>query len=179
VRFGSNKLLASVPRGATKMPLVSFAARTFAETLPTLAVVRPGDDPLHAALEGSGCEVLATERALAGMGESLAAAIDATAEASGWIVGLDDMPFVEPATLAKVADALARGALIAAPVDPGTGRRGHPVGFSSSLREELSALAGDAGARTVIARHRHAVVAIPVEDRGIFHDVDTPHDLGE
>jgi molybdenum cofactor cytidylyltransferase len=177
-RFGSNKLLAPLRRpDGDEEPLVCRTARTFSSHLATLAVIRPGEKALASALEASGCEVVETDRAVHGMGESLAAGIAATPTAAGWVVGLGDMPFVEPATLSRVIDALAKGALIAAPFNADTGRRGHPVAFSGRLREELAALSGDQGARSVIARHRHAVVLIPAEDRGIFLDIDTPRDL--
>ncbi|HSW83600.1 MAG TPA: hypothetical protein VLH12_09000, partial [Usitatibacter sp.] len=67
--------------------------------------------------------------------------------------------------------------LVAAPVDRATNARGHPVGFSARLREDLLALDGDEGARSVIQSHRDAVTLIPVDDEGITVDIDTPRDL--
>jgi CTP:molybdopterin cytidylyltransferase MocA len=49
------------------------------------------------------------------------------------------MPRVREATIRDIARALGEGAMIAAPVDA-RGRRGHPVGFSEALRDELLAL---------------------------------------
>ena len=180
-RFGSNKLLAALdrPEGAGGT-IVSRSAGSFIEALGnTLAVIRPREARLRALLEECGCEVIETERALGGIGQSLSAGVAAAAEATGWIIGLGDMPFLEAATIRKVAAALEAGALISAPFNADTGRRGHPVGFAASLRDELLALEGDEGARGVILRHRHAVVLVPVEDRGIFLDIDTPHDLAQ
>lgn len=131
---------------------------------------------LAALLESSGCEVLATDRTARGMGASLAAAIAASASADGWIVALGDMPSIRPSTIARVAEALAEGAAIAAPFDA-SGRRGHPVGFSKSLRGELLALDGDVGARTVLESHAASLVHVTVDDPGIFVDIDTADDL--
>jgi molybdenum cofactor cytidylyltransferase len=174
-RFGSDKLVARLPPGSSLLAVQS-ARHLMAGAGNALAVVPVGGGPLRAALEGAGCQVLESERTRRGLGASLAAAIAAGAEADGWIVALGDMPHIAPDTIAAVRERLAGGALIAAPV-LATGERGHPVGFSKALFEELAALDGDEGARSVIARHRGSIVQVVVADRGILVDVDTPADL--
>jgi molybdenum cofactor cytidylyltransferase len=141
-----------------------------------LAVIRPGDGALRYALTQEGCTVLESERSREGMGESLADGISATRDAAGWIVALGDMPFIAPRTVALVRAQLEIGALLAAPVDA-QGRRGHPVGFGSTLREALLALRGDTGARLVVSHHHDELVPVPVDDPGIFIDIDTPEAL--
>ena len=153
------------------------ARNLMAATQRVLAVVPLGATALAAALEAEGCEVLATDRTDRGMGASLAAAVEATATADGWIVALGDMPAIAPATISWIAQALVDGATVAAPFDA-DGRRGHPVGFGAGLRAELQALDGDVGARHVIEAHAAAVTAIVVDDPGIFVDIDTAQDLG-
>jgi molybdenum cofactor cytidylyltransferase len=88
-------------------------------------------------------------------------------------VALGDMPHVAPATLHALADALAAGAPIAAPVM--AGRRGNPVGFGRVHLDALLALTGEQGARGLLKTC--PVTEIPVEDAGIFRDIDTPADL--
>jgi molybdenum cofactor cytidylyltransferase len=58
------------------------------------------------------------------------------------------------------------------------GERGHPVGFSSALREELLELSGDSGARAVVQRHRDGIVLIECDDPGVLLDIDERTDLG-
>lgn len=173
-RFGGAKLL--VPfRGR---PLVAHAAGALAEAgLHPLAVVGLGQAALASALEELGCEVLETDRVARGMGASLAAGVEATAEAPGWIVALADMPLILPATIRAVNAALASGAAIAVPLDRASARRGHPVGFAASMRGSLLALDGDVGARGILEAHAGEVVAVPVDDPGIVADVDTAEDL--
>jgi molybdenum cofactor cytidylyltransferase len=89
------------------------------------------------------------------------------------VIALADMPWVEPATMAGVVDALRGGASVAAPSC--RGRRGHPVGFAASCYGELSALSGDEGAKAVV--DRHPVTLIDTDDAGILRDVDTRQDL--
>ena len=173
-RFGAAKLLHPFEGGAT---IGEAAARNLlAGVGNALAVVRTGDEDLASRLRAAGCEVLVSDRPRAGMGSSIAAGIEATRDAEGWVIALADMPRILPQVARAVAEALRGGALIAAPVLP-SGERGHPVGFAAALAEELAALSGDEGARQVIHRHREGVVLVPTADRGVLFDVDRPSDL--
>ena len=177
-RFGSEKLLATIPGEEAQGAIAARAARALLEGAGNaLAVVPLGASRLRAALEAAGCEVLESDRTALGMGASLAAAVAATDRANGWIVALGDMPLVAAETVRAVRDALADGALLAAPVSARDGVRGHPVGFSSALRAELLALSGDVGARGVLERHRDALRILPTADPGITIDLDTPEQL--
>lgn len=159
------------------MPIAArAAANLLAGVGQVLAVIPFERARLRRTLEAAGCEILETDRTARGMGSSLAAGVEASARASGWIVALGDMPVIHVETIAAVKRALEAGARIAAPFDAG-GRRGHPVGFSSALLGELVALDGDAGARVILERHADAIARIETQDAGIFVDIDTPQDL--
>jgi molybdenum cofactor cytidylyltransferase len=152
------------------------ACRNLAAAIPeVIAVVRPGDTALAAALAGAGARVVECGNAAAGMGASLACGVQASSAALGWIVALADMPWIRPDTIARVADALRSGAPLAAPFH--AGERGHPVGFGRACLAELSALGADEGAKSVVTAHRNAMVRIEVDDPGVLRDVDTPRDL--
>lgn len=170
-RFGGDKLMAGAE------PLAVRAARNLmAAAGEVVAVMPPGRPGLSRALEAAGCSVLESDRTAGGMGSSLAAAVEASAAAQGWIVALGDMPSIEPRTIVAVRQALEGGALIAAPFDS-AGRRGHPVGFAAALRAELMALRGDVGARELLALHAASVAHVVTSDPGIFVDIDTAEDL--
>jgi molybdenum cofactor cytidylyltransferase len=172
-RFGSDKLQHPLPHGVA---IAVQAARHLRAAVPrVVAVVRPGSEATARALAAEGCEVEACEGAAQGMGASLACAVRAAGRADGYLVALGDMPFVRPSTIAAVRDALAAGALLAAPY--WHARRGHPVGFAGSLRAELEALTGDEGARRVLAAHEAQLVKVPVGDPGTIRDIDKPSDL--
>jgi molybdenum cofactor cytidylyltransferase len=109
------------------------------------------------------------------MGASLACAVRAAGAADGYLVALGDMPFVRPSTIGAVRDALAGGALLAAPY--WRAKRGHPVGFAGSFRPELEALSGDEGARRLLDAHAARLVKVPVGDPGAIRDIDKPSDL--
>ncbi|MDR0205589.1 MAG: NTP transferase domain-containing protein [Delftia acidovorans] len=132
----------------------------------TLAAVRASGLPWH--LEDAGHP---------GMGDSLAAAVRATADAPGWLVLPADLPLVSPQTLLKVADALRSGAQAAQPLHEG--QWGHPVGFGAACGEALMALRGEKGGAPVLKALREAgnVVQVAVDDAGVLTDIDTLDDL--
>lgn len=172
-RFGGPKLLAKLTNG-TSVGIASL--RNLQQALGNaIVVVRRDDIEFADRCRGENATVIVAERADEGMGASLAAGVAAVSEVSGVIVALADMPSIEPVTIMRVAEAIARGASIAAPVYQG--RRGHPVGFAPLHRKALLALRGDDGARSIVAANGAEVRSIEVMDRGVVRDVDTPDDL--
>ncbi len=172
-RFGSDKLTQTLADGDRLA--VRACRNLLAGCDEVLAVVRPGCDVLAAQLEAEGAKVCICADAYLGMGESLAFGVKASSQAAGWLVALADMPWIAPATIRKVADALRRGAIIAAPC--WQGQRGHPVGFSQVLGMELAALSGDTGAKAVFQAHLEQFIILDCDDSGILRDIDTPEDL--
>lgn len=201
----ADKLLQPLADGT---PVAVQAARHLRQALPAapaVAVVRPDAPVLAAMLRAQGWTVVSDPAVAAGMGRSLALAVQASrgqaaAQAGGWLVALGDMPFIAPQTIRAVADVLAHALADAlahvpahAPADlaahalPGPpralaaplhgGRRGHPVAFSPAVGPELAALDGDDGARGLLQRHAQALVTVPVDDPGVLADVDEPADL--
>jgi molybdenum cofactor cytidylyltransferase len=170
-----NKLLQVLPGPGGEQVVVASARKLLAVLDTVIAVVPTNDGGVGALLSSLGCEVTVCPDADTGMAASLAHAIRHSLPRSpdAWLVALGDMPHVAPSTLSALADALAGGATIAAPVMDG--RRGNPVGFGRVHLEALLALNGDQGARGLL--QTCAVTEIPVADPGIFHDIDTPADL--
>ncbi len=172
-RFGGQKLLHSLPGGES---VGVAAARNLIAAVPdSVAVVRPGDHELAAALSTTGIRVVENPAAADGMGTSLSVGVGATAGSGGWLVALADMPWIRPETIQALADALRAGAPLVAPVH--LGRRGHPVGFSAPWQTKLQALTGDQGARHLLARNASELVLQPTSDPGVLRDVDSPTDL--
>lgn len=173
-RFGSHKLLHPLEDGT---PLGVASARAMRLALDhVVAVVRPGDDELASLLHGEGCETIVCAKAAEGMGVSLARGVAHASAASGWVVALADMPFIQPATILGVVAALREGASLAAP-RLADGRRGHPVGFAGEWREALRDLCSDTGARQVLHDHATRVRWLCSTDAGCVADVDVPADL--
>jgi molybdenum cofactor cytidylyltransferase len=168
-----NKLLQLLPGGE---PVAVASARKLLAVLDTvIAVVPPDDGGVGALLAAAGCDVTVCPDADSGMAASLVHALRASLpyEPDAWLVALGDMPWVDSVTLRRLADALAGGAPIAAPLMHG--RRGNPVGFGRVHLDALLALSGDQGARRLL--QTCPVTEVAVEDPGIFRDIDTVTDL--
>jgi len=171
-RFGAHKLLHPLDDGAT---LAEHAARNLITALPTsVAVVRPGDTVLHEILTGQGLSIIECAQAAQGMGASIACGVAAMPNADGWVIALADMPWIRPQTIYSVAQQLRGGAGIAAPLYQR--QRGHPVGFSATFKERLSALQLDTGAREIIESALESLVLTISGDEGVLLDVDVPAD---
>ncbi|MGE5103289.1 MAG: nucleotidyltransferase family protein [Betaproteobacteria bacterium] len=179
-RFGGDKLLAPLVQGAADVapgtPIGVASALHLVAALPrSLAVVRPGDAGLAAALRATGLSIVECDNADEGMGASLACGVAASRDADGWIVALADMPWIRSSTILAVAQAIEHGDDLAAPFYQG--RRGHPVGFARRHYGTLASLGGDSGARAVIEGARDRLASIDVTDPGVLRDVDRRADL--
>ena len=131
----------------------------------TLSAVRASGLPWH--VEDAGHP---------GMGDSIAAAVGATADAPGWMVLPGDLPLIRPDTLRTIAEALA-DCTVVMPVYQG--ERGHPVGFSAACLSSLLALTGEQGAARVVRAQAQQgrVRQVEVDDEGTVTDIDTVQDL--
>lgn len=109
-----------------------------------------------------------------GMGDSIAAAVRATADAEGWLILPADLPLVRPETLRCIAGA-PDAQTVVRPVY--LGHPGHPVRFHRDCGEALMALGGETGAAAVVRRHR--LWTVEVDDPGCVTDIDTPEDLAQ
>ncbi|WP_296252859.1 nucleotidyltransferase family protein [Pseudomonas sp. UBA4194] len=136
-----------------------------------VVVTRPHKRDVLALARAYDCEVVLLDSA--GMGDSLAAGVAASADAAGWLICLGDMPFIQPRTFHSVLTALS-DEVICVPV--GQGGYGHPVAFGGAFKKSLLALRGDQGARRLFAAG--AVQQVLTDDPGIYRDIDVPTDLG-
>jgi molybdenum cofactor cytidylyltransferase len=174
-RFGTDKRLIALADGT---PMVLAAARNLAAICPrTRVVIRPDDMAVAGLLAEAGLETIVCESAIQGMGHSLACGVTATADASGWLIALADMPYIQPTSYRRVLDALQDDARIARPIHDG--QPGHPVGFGADCFARLAALTGDQGGKAIIAAEPEAVRICPVDDPGVLHDIDHPTDAAD
>ena len=129
-------------------------------------------DHTIAAVIASGLPLHVEDAGHPGMGDSIAAAVRATPDASGWLVLPGDLPLVAPESLRAVADALQHASVVLPFHD---GVRGHPVGFGREHFESLQALTGAEGAAAIV-RAAHPL-KLALDDEGIVMDIDTLDDL--
>lgn len=115
----------------------------------------------------------------AGMGDSIAAGVRALGEAlDGALILPGDMPNVGAGLLARLIarfEAEDRRAIVHVQAGEFSSP---PVVWPRDLLGELCALSGEAGGKTVMARHRPRVapLLLAADEAGAIADVDTPED---
>lgn len=181
-RFGADKRRASLPNGQLVVEQTTRKALEVFDDV--LLVLRSEDDAFASELVGRlnhpNLQTFCAPDSALGMGHSLASA---AALINGWqaaFILLADMPFITTETLNQL-----RGEMLKATNDQTIlipayqGESGQPVGFGNQYFEALRELSGDTGARHLIKQYQAHVSIIPVSDRGILQDIDTPADLTE
>jgi len=127
--------------------------------------------------EAASWEVVFNEHASLGMGSSLRTGVAAAPPGcTGFLLGLGDLPALQPQTVAAVLEA-ARSAPLGMVYPTWQGRRGHPVWLHARYRPALLAVQGDQGARALL--RECSGVGVEVPDPGCALDVDTPDDLAK
>jgi molybdenum cofactor cytidylyltransferase len=166
-----NKLTQVLPCGES---VIAASAKTLHAAVPAvIVVVRPGTVGVIEQLQSIDCRIVECPWADEGMAASLVHALSEAQDAEGWVIALADMPYVQPATITALAEAIRNGADIAVPTY--RGQRGNPVAFSRKHLPELLRLTGDEGARRLLATL--PVIEIATQDAGICMDIDTAADL--
>jgi molybdenum cofactor cytidylyltransferase len=178
-RMGAvNKMIAEIGG----KPLVRIAAEQAlaSKAAPVIVVTGHERDKVEAALAGLNVRFAHNPDYAEGLGSSLRTGIAAVpAEADGVVVCLGDMPHVDAALIDKLIAAFdpEQGALVVVPTLEG--RRGNPVIWARRFFPALMAVAGDVGARGMLAGVAEAVAEVPVTDVAVAVDVDTPEALAQ
>ena len=171
-RMGRQKLLLDL-RGK---PVVRWSVEAILPHVADTVVVTGQDDvAVRAALDGLPVRFAVNPRPQAGQGSSIGIGAGAlkpwTAAA---LVALGDQPRLPDGLIAALLRAREQtGRAIVAAVYRGT--QGTPVLFAADVFDELRALDGDAGARTVVQARPERVARVAV-DAPMPPDVDTPED---
>jgi molybdenum cofactor cytidylyltransferase len=159
-------------------PLVRVVAeQALAAQLDDVIVMVGGaGDAVTAALAGLALRVVDNPAYAEGQSTSLRAGVAALGPAvAAAVVMLGDQPFVTAAIVERlIAEWRATGAAIVAPSY--RGRRGNPVLFARAIFPELLAVAGDQGARAILAAHAAELRLVPFDDDRPLADIDTPAD---
>ena len=107
----------------------------------------------------------------AGMGDSIAAGVRATPDASGWLILPADLPLIRSDTLRAIAFAPPCGVT----VPRYHGEQGHPVRFDAVCGPDLLSLKGNSGAAPVLRAQAaiNSIAFVDVDDAGVVTDIDT------
>jgi len=172
-----NKLLMPVGSGRTMIGQVVenvLASRA----RPVIVVTGHQADAVRAALAGRDVRFVAAEKYAAGLAESLKSGIAAVPEdCAAALVCLGDMPLVSAAQLERLLEAYDpdEGRCIVLPSFHG--RQGNPVLWDRRYFAEIAVLAGDSGARALLAAHQDVVAEVEMGDDAVLRDFDTVETL--
>ncbi len=110
-----------------------------------------------------------------GMVTSVQCGLRAAGRPGPWLICLGDQPGLTADTVREViAMAVTAPGQIAVPTWCGKG--GHPILLPDACYEEVLALPATQGLDAVVKRDPHRVVRVPLPDRAVVEDVDTPED---
>jgi molybdenum cofactor cytidylyltransferase len=170
-RFGSNKLLHPLADGT---PMAVRSGQNLLVAVTTIiAVIRPDALKLGKLLTAAGLNTVINPQPDRGLGSSISHAVQASADATGWIIALADMPFIKPETIKQLVHHLEQGATVCAPFYQG--RRGHPVGFGREFHEALLNLDGDQGASIFLKNCADKITGFTTTDAMVVRDIDYPY----
>ena len=171
-RFGGAKLAADV--GGE--PMLARVVETLLEggAMEVVVVAGPHSFVPPAATADSRVRVVVNPDPDRGMFSSIQVGV-AAASGDPLLILPGDMPFVRPATVARVIEAYDRHRMIVSPRVGG--RRGHPIALPASRRLELLGAPPDATLADLLRGREAERLAVDVDDPGIVRDVDVPADL--
>ena len=177
-RFGSDKRLHDFGGSSIAETTVLTYSNVFDHIK---VVIRPEDERLANRLKNFNVELIKSENAKYGLGHSLSDGIVDTP--THWsFIGLLDMPYIKATTLQKLKKMAidadhTKIRIIRARYLAHSDWQTHPIGFHSSLYQELTETTGDQGARTILRAHSQQTAQLDSNDIGLCKDIDRPSDL--
>jgi molybdenum cofactor cytidylyltransferase len=177
-RFGAeNKLLANI--GGDALIRVVVRAVVGAGIADVVVVTGSEEERIAAALDALPLRYAHNANWETGMGTSIAAGIAALpAQCEGAFVVPGDMPRLTSALFLRLAaafDESGRRAIVF-PANA-AGEQRNPVLWPKRFFPELMTLSGPKGAKALLEARSSECLAVPVEDAGIFEDIDTQEEL--
>jgi molybdenum cofactor cytidylyltransferase len=177
-RFGaSNKLVA--PVGG--IPIIQRTVRAYVDAGldPLIVVVGHGATEIEQLLRDLPLHCVHNAEFESGQSRALVHGLGALPHAvQAAVIGVGDQPFLRSGVIRALVDRYElRRPLLVAPRY--AGQAGNPILFDHRLFQELLAVQGDQGGRSVVQRHSNAIEWVPVDDDRAGRDVDTLADLAE
>jgi len=144
-------------------------------------LARADDEPLRAALRSTTARVHLVDAPTADMRASAERLLEQIAAEcrpqphDAWLLSPADHPTLQPATIRRVLDAgdEQREAIV---LPTCLGRRGHPTLFPWPLATAVRDIPAGRGLDWLLQSGHHPVIEVPVDDRGIHANLNTPED---
>ena len=170
-RFNGDKRHALLGNGKTILEnTLSSIPDSFTKRI---LVVRPGEIKDFSKLAANWllCEA---EAASSGMAHSLKAALGPAQTWQGALIALADMPYIKPSTYKAIQNALGSHDIVIPRYEQ---QQGNPVAFRQHYFQEIQALQGDKGAKSLLQKYKQQCFLLDCNDSGIIKDIDKPDAL--
>mgnify|MGYP000557281781 CR=1 FL=1 len=176
-------LTETLPKGLVDVdgrPLLLHAldAAAGSQAQPTVVVTGHQREQVEALLAGRTVQTVHNPDYGAGLSTSLKAGLSALPDdVDGVVVLLGDMPRVGPQVVDRLIAAFdpTGGAAICVP--SWRGKRGNPVLLARRFFPEIKEIAGDIGAKPILAEYPEQIRTVEIADDGVLTDLDTPDAL--
>lgn len=171
---GADKLMQPLGRVTALRLAAGMASQVAPNVIVTLPEGGPFAKPRLAELHGLEVTALPIADAHEGMSASLRAGVRAAGNADGLMIVMPDMPEITEEDLLLLLDVFAEDPAAVVRAASEAGEPGHPVILPRRLFPEVMVLAGDEGARRVLAGEE--ITLVPLPGRAALLDLDTPED---
>ncbi|MEA3453642.1 MAG: nucleotidyltransferase family protein [Candidatus Caldatribacteriota bacterium] len=174
-RIGKSKL--SLPLGNKKVVEWVLQSAGQSDLGRIILVIRPNDKAMLEIGKKWGAEIVINPDFRKGMSTSIQEALKKidSQDVEGFFLILGDQPFITPSIINQLVTSFSPGnSEIVVPYYKE--RRGNPVLFDISWKEELMAITGDVGGRVLIKAHPEKVKKVKVSDEAIILDIDGEED---
>lgn len=170
-RMGENKLLLSYNN---KLIIEYVLEAVIASPFSDILLVGREENVLNLA-KGRGIRTVVNSKAYLGQSQSVRLGVENSAKADGYMFFTGDQPFIDKNTIEILINEFYKDKKkIIAPIFKE--RRGSPVIFPESFRNELLRLEGDQGGRAIINNNLNSVKFVELQNPKVFLDIDTKED---
>jgi molybdenum cofactor cytidylyltransferase len=119
-------------------------------------------------------QVIENKHYQTGKTSSIQAGIRVSNENSHCMICLGDMPLIQSESYDQLINSSKKNprSLI---VPTYQKKQGNPIIFPPTLRRQILEHTDPEGCKSIVQRHESIQVLIPMDDKGILHDIDTPN----
>lgn len=168
-RMNRNKLILEFQG----IPVIERVIKAIKESNVDNIIMVYREDSIREIGEKSGIETIYNDKAKLGQSQSIKLGIEhAPVGTKGFMFFVGDQPFLSAAVINKLIDVF-KEKKYSIVVPEYNGKRGNPVIFSGTLKDELLNIRGDEGGRMIIRKRHDEVKIVSFEESTTGKDIDT------
>lgn len=141
-------------------------------------IVVTGNETIAELAQTRDLKVVKNSQTYMGQSQSIKLGLKAASKISGYAFIIGDQPFLNESLINKLIEKFEKNQdKFIVPIYKG--RRGNPVIFPWKYRNELLALNGDLGGKTILKNHEDNIFFVEVDEEYFLWDIDTEKDYIE